>query len=83
MAQTLYDKIWSSHVVAEEEAGASLLYIDRQLLHEVSSPQAFEILRTKGIGARRAGAHLGVADHAVPTRNRHLEIPDPQARASF
>ncbi|MBA2934819.1 3-isopropylmalate dehydratase large subunit [Sphingomonas sp. CGMCC 1.13654] len=81
MSLTLYDKIWSAHVVANEEPGVDLLYIDRQLLHEVSSPQAFEILREKGIQPRRPEAQLGLADHAVPTRHRDRPIADPLARA--
>jgi 3-isopropylmalate/(R)-2-methylmalate dehydratase large subunit len=81
MHATLYDKLWSSHVVAEEAGGVSLLYIDRQLVHEVSSPQAFAGLRNKGMKPRRTAAHLAVPDHAVPTRGRGGPIADPQARA--
>ena len=78
--RTLYDKLWDSHVVADLGGGDALLYIDRQLIHEVSSPQAFRSLRTGGRGLRRPASHLAVADHAVPTRTR-TEIADPQARA--
>ncbi len=81
MASTLYEKLWSSHVVADEGNGVSLLYIDRQMLHEVSSPQAFAGLREKGLRVRNPGAHLAVADHSVPTRHRDRPIADPQARA--
>ncbi|WP_029013506.1 3-isopropylmalate dehydratase large subunit [Niveispirillum irakense] len=81
MPATLYEKLWNNHVVAEEEGGISLLYIDRQMLHEVSSPQAFAGLREKGLRVRNPGAHLAVADHSVPTRNRDKPIADPQARA--
>lgn len=81
MASTLYEKLWSAHVVADEGNGVSLLYIDRQMLHEVSSPQAFAGLREKGLRVRNPGAHLAVADHSVPTRHRDRPIADPQARA--
>jgi len=78
---TLYDKLWSTHVVASEADGIDLLYIDRMLLHEVSSPQAFAGLRSAGRMPRRAASHLAVADHAVPTHDRGRPIADPQARA--
>jgi 3-isopropylmalate/(R)-2-methylmalate dehydratase large subunit len=78
---TLYDKLWSAHVVASEPGGVDLIYIDRMLLHEVSSPQAFAGLREAGRIPRRNGAHLAVADHAVPTHGRGLPIADRQARA--
>jgi 3-isopropylmalate/(R)-2-methylmalate dehydratase large subunit len=81
MPFTLYDKLWNSHVVAEEEGGISLLYIDRAMLHEVSSPQAFAALREKGLKVRNPGAFLAVADHSVPTRHRDRPIADLQARA--
>ncbi len=68
MAKTLYDKIWDNHLISEEE-GSSLLYVDRQLIHEVTSPQAFEGLRISGRKPRNAKAHLAVADHNVPTTN--------------
>ncbi|MFY7837749.1 MAG: 3-isopropylmalate dehydratase large subunit [Novosphingobium sp.] len=80
-ARTLYDKLWDSHAVAELPGGATLLYIDRQILHEVSSPQAFVAMRDAGRQLRRPETHIAVADHAVPTRKRHGEIEDPQARA--
>lgn len=79
--RTLYEKLWDSHVVAELPGGDSLLYIDRHIVHEVSSPQAFVAMRESGRKLRRPETHLGVADHAVPTRLRGGEIPDPQARA--
>jgi 3-isopropylmalate/(R)-2-methylmalate dehydratase large subunit len=80
MAQTLYDKLWTSHVVRDYGDGLALLYIDRQLLHEVSSPQTFEGMRANGRAVRRPAAHLTVVDHAVPTRNRDQPIADPLAR---
>lgn len=66
MAKTLYDKIWDSHLVYDDGA-SSAIYVDRQLIHEVTSPQAFEGLRIAGRKPRRAEAHLAVADHNVPT----------------
>lgn len=81
MALTLYDRLWSSHVVADLSDGEALIYIDRQMLHEVSSPQAFAGLLKAGRPVRRPAAHLGLADHAVPTRARDKPIADPQARA--
>ena len=65
--QTLFDKIWEAHVVRAEPDGTTLLYIDRQLVHEVTSPQAFEGLRLSGRRPRRPGATLAVPDHNVPT----------------
>jgi 3-isopropylmalate/(R)-2-methylmalate dehydratase large subunit len=85
MARTLYDQLWDAHVVADLGQGNALIYIDRQLLHEVSSPQAFAALVAKDVGLHRTAAHLAVADHAVPTRARTRArsnaIADPQARA--
>lgn len=66
-AQTLYDKLWQSHLVSTRDDGTSLLYIDRQLLHEVTSPQAFEGLRLAGRTPWRLDANLATADHNVPT----------------
>jgi 3-isopropylmalate/(R)-2-methylmalate dehydratase large subunit len=80
--QTLYDKLWSSHVVEDDGSGSALLYIDRHLLHEVSTPQAFAGLRAKKLPVRRPESHLAVADHAVPTRS-HKTIADPQAAAQI
>src|SRR6476659_7371986 len=76
-AQTLFDKIWESHVVRAEPDGTTLLYIDRQLVHEVTSPQAFEGLKLSGRRPRRPGATLAVPDHNVPTTDRSLGIADP------
>jgi 3-isopropylmalate/(R)-2-methylmalate dehydratase large subunit len=78
--RTLYDKIWDAHVVRTDEHGTSLLYIDRQLVHEVTSPQAFEGLRLAGRRPRRPEANLAVPDHNVPTTDRHLGITDPISR---
>ncbi len=76
-AQTLFEKIWESHVVRAEPDGTTLLYIDRQLVHEVTSPQAFEGLKLSGRRPRRPGATLAVPDHNVPTTDRTLGIADP------
>lgn len=79
-AKTLYDKLWESHIVRREEDGTCLLYIDRQLLHEVTSPQAFEGLRLADRKPWRVGANLAVADHNVPTVDRLLGIADPVSK---
>lgn len=68
--RTLYDKVWEDHCVKNYEDGQSLLYIDRHLVQEVSSPQAFEGLKTRGAALRRPDAHIAVPDHAVPTTQR-------------
>ena len=73
-ARTLYDKVWQSHVVKEYDDGTSLLYIDRHLVQEVSSPQAFAGLTAQNRALARPAAHISVADHAVPTRNRHRPL---------
>ena len=78
--QTLFDKIWRSHLVEVQDDGINLLYIDRHLLHEVLSPQAFEGLRMSGRKVRRPDATLAVADHNVPTTDRSLGIEDPESR---
>jgi 3-isopropylmalate/(R)-2-methylmalate dehydratase large subunit len=80
MAKTLYDKLWDDHVVRYDEDGTALLYIDRQLVHEVTSPQAFEGLRLAGRKPWRAEANLATADHNVPTTDRARGIADPVAR---
>jgi 3-isopropylmalate/(R)-2-methylmalate dehydratase large subunit len=82
LPQTLYEKLWSSHVIGEDDDGVSLLYIDRHLLHEVSTPQAFAGLRAKSLPVRRPASHLAVADHAVPTRSRS-QIANPRAAAQI
>lgn len=79
-AKTLFDKIWETHVVHEEADGTTLLYIDRHLVHEVTSPQAFEGLKLAGRTPRRPTAVLAVPDHNVPTTDRGLGIADPMSR---
>lgn len=80
MAETLYDKLWRAHVVHEETDGTCLLYIDRQLLHEVTSPQAFEGLELTQRKPWRVSANLAVADHNVPTAGRDQGIKDDISR---
>src|SRR5450830_1150053 len=80
MLKTLYDKLWESHVVHSEDDGTAILYIDRHLLHEVTSPQAFEGLKISGRRPWRDSANLMVADHNVPTTNRANGIDDATSR---
>ena len=87
--RTLYEKIWDAHVVARREDGACLLYIDRHLIHEVTSPQAFDGLRRKGRAVRRPDLTLAVADHNLPTTERmwdssgRLLVDDPASAAQL
>jgi 3-isopropylmalate/(R)-2-methylmalate dehydratase large subunit len=80
MAKTLYDKIWDAHLVSAPAGETPVLYIDRHLVHEVTSPQAFEGLRMTGRKVRRPELTLAVADHNVPTRDRNLGITEPESR---
>ncbi|MGZ9711840.1 3-isopropylmalate dehydratase large subunit [Glaciimonas sp. GNP009] len=80
MAKTLYDKLWDAHVVTTESDGTSLLYIDRHIINEVSSPQAFEGLRLEQRTPWRVAANFAVADHNVPTTDRSQGIQDPISR---
>src|SRR6266446_5148863 len=80
IARTLYDKLWESHTVHVEEDGTTLLYIDRHLVHEVTSPQAFEGMRLARRKPWRVSATLAVADHNVPTTDRSAGIADPVSR---
>ena len=77
MPRTLYDKIWDEHVVRTEDDGTALLYIDRHLVHEVTSPQAFEGIEQAGRKVWRVSANLAVSDHNVPTTDRSHGIADP------
>lgn len=79
-AKTLFDKLWDEHIVRYDDNGTALLYIDRQLVHEVTSPQAFEGLRLAGRKPWRVDANLAVPDHNVPTVNRAQGIADPVSR---
>ncbi|HSM95547.1 MAG TPA: 3-isopropylmalate dehydratase large subunit [Rhizomicrobium sp.] len=78
--KTLYDKIWDAHLVHEAPGESSVIYVDRHLVHEVTSPQAFEGLRVARRKLRRPDLTLAVADHNVPTRNRASGIADPESR---
>jgi 3-isopropylmalate/(R)-2-methylmalate dehydratase large subunit len=78
--RTLFDKIWQHHLVDRQEDGTCLLYVDRHLVHEVTSPQAFEGLRQAGRQVRRPQATLAVADHNVPTTDRRHGIADAESR---
>jgi 3-isopropylmalate/(R)-2-methylmalate dehydratase large subunit len=78
-ARTLYDKIWDDHLVANNEDGTSLIYIDRHLVHEVTSPQAFEGLRINSRKVRAPERTLAVVDHNVPTTDRTHGIDDPES----
>ncbi|TLY05970.1 MAG: 3-isopropylmalate dehydratase large subunit, partial [Thaumarchaeota archaeon] len=75
-SKTIFEKIWDSHVVYEKEGGPSLLYIDRHLVHEVTSPQAFDGLRINGRRVRRTDLTFATMDHNVPTSDRSLPIVD-------
>ena len=77
MGKTLYDKLWESHLVHKNKNGNALLYIDRHLIHEVTSPQAFEGLKFANRKPWRASANLAVADHNIPTEKRNEGISDP------
>ena len=79
-ARTLYDKLWDAHVIHEETDGTTLLYIDRHLIHEVTSPQAFEGLKVANRKPWRLQANLAVVDHNVPTTSRDQGIADPISR---
>ncbi|GAG56554.1 unnamed protein product, partial [marine sediment metagenome] len=72
--KTLFDKIWDLHVVTEIEGGHSVIYIDKHLIHEVTSPQAFAGIEKRGIPVFRPGKTIATVDHNVPTINQHLPI---------
>ena len=80
MSKTLYDKIWEDHLVHQQNDGTELLYVDRHLIHEVTSPQAFEGLRLNKRNVRRPDLTLAVADHNVPTTDRSKGIADKESR---
>ncbi|HWG04557.1 MAG TPA: 3-isopropylmalate dehydratase large subunit [Beijerinckiaceae bacterium] len=81
--RTLYDKIWDDHLVDVQPDGTSLIYIDRHLVHEVTSPQAFEGLRTAGRKVRAPEKTLAVVDHNIPTTDRSQPIEDPESKAQI
>src|SRR5579862_3066904 len=78
--RTLFEKIWDAHVVNRQDDGTCVIYIDRHLVHEVTSPQAFEGLRMTGRAVRRPDATVAVADHNTPTKDISLGITDPESR---
>ncbi len=80
MSKTLYDKIWENHLVHEQDDGTSLIYVDRHLIHEVTSPQAFEGLRNSNRKVRQPKLTLAVADHNVPTTDRSKGISDNDSK---
>lgn len=80
MKKTMYEKIWDSHLVVEAEGQAPLIYVDRHLMHEVTSPQAFEGLRLSNTPVRNPHSILATMDHCVPTKDRDLPIADPIAK---
>jgi len=80
MSLTLYDKIWNDHVVHQQDVGTTLLYVDRHLIHEVTSPQAFEGLRLSKRKVRKPNLTLAVADHNVPTTDRAKGIDDQESK---
>ena len=80
MAKTLFDKVWDAHVVDQVEGGMEVLYIDQHLIHEVTSPQAFQGLRNRNIQVARPARTLATADHNVPTKDQHLPIKEELSR---
>ena len=80
MPQTLYDKIWNEHLVHQQDDGTALLFVDRHLIHEVTSPQAFEGLRNSNRKVRQPSLTLAVADHNVPTTDRSKGIDDKESK---
>ena len=80
MPQTLYEKIWNEHIVHKQDDSTTLLYVDRHLIHEVTSPQAFEGLRLAKRKVRKPNLTLAVADHNVPTTDRSKGIEDVESK---
>jgi 3-isopropylmalate/(R)-2-methylmalate dehydratase large subunit len=83
MPRTIIEKLWDSHVVHEQPGAPALLYIDLHLVHEVTSPQAFQGLRERGLKVRRPDLTIATADHSIPTTDRSLPIADPIAKAQL
>jgi 3-isopropylmalate/(R)-2-methylmalate dehydratase large subunit len=83
MPQTLFEKIWDKHVVTQEPDSPAMLYIDLQLVHEVTSPQAFTGLRERGLKIRRPDKTIATMDHSIPTHDPALPITDPLAAAQI
>ena len=80
MGKTLFDKVWDAHVVDVIENGPQVLYIDKHLIHEVTSPQAFNELESRGIPVARPDKIVATADHNTPTLNQHLPVKDLLSR---
>ena len=80
MGQTLFDKIWDAHVVSSNEGFPDILYIDTHFIHEVTSPQAFDGLRARGLPVFRPKQTVATADHNVPTWDQHLPIKEELSR---
>ena len=80
MPETLYDKIWNEHLVHKQDDGTSLLFVDRHLIHEVTSPQAFEGLRDSNRKVRQPNLTLAVVDHNIPTTDRSKGIKDQESK---
>ena len=83
MSKTLYDKIWENHLVHQQDDGTCLIYVDRHLVHEVTSPQAFEGIRNSNRKVRQPKLTLAVADHNVPTTDRSKGIADQDSKILF
>ena len=83
MAQTLFDKIWNQHVVNQEDGKPAIIYIDLHLVHEVTSPQAFEGLRLNGRTVRRPERTILTVDHNIPTWSRSIPVTDPISKAQI
>src|SRR5712692_10513777 len=81
--RTMYEKIWEAHLIREEPGEPSLIYIDRHLIHEGTSPQAFAGLKAAGRKVRRPDLTFAVMDHSVPTKDRNLPLVDTVAAAQF
>ena len=80
MTKTLFDKVWDKHVVDTLPSGLQILYIDKHLIHEVTSPQAFQALEERNIPILRPKQIVATADHNTPTQNQHLPIKDELSR---
>ena len=83
MPHTIIEKLWNSHLVEEQPGAPALLFIDLHLVHEVTSPQAFQGLRERGLKVRRPDLTIATADHSIPTTDRSLPIVDPIAAKQF
>ena len=82
MGKTLFEKVWSAHVVKELDGGMDVLYIDRHLIHEVTSPQAFSELEKRGLSLFRKEKMVATPDHNIPTKNQHLPIKEGALKTS-